>query len=143
PSITRDPLSGALIAGASDELSLDPCPGTTHPLTSPCPFTPGRPISAYYRSTDGGKNWSGGYLPGFDTIGRLSGGDPSLDVGPRRCSTGAFSYVCGAVIYYASLADPFGDKIGGEQVTVSRSYDDGASWATPVAATPSHTISVF
>src|SRR5204863_8156533 len=32
PSITRDPLTGALIAGANDELSLDLCRGTTTPL---------------------------------------------------------------------------------------------------------------
>src|SRR5438045_369142 len=143
PSITRDPLTGALVAGANDELSLDLCRGTTAPLASPCPFTPGRPISAFYRSTNGGQSWTGGYLPGFDTIGRLSGGDPSLDYGPRRCSTGAFSYVCGAVVYYASLADPFGDKVGGEQVTVSRSYDDGASWANPVEATSTDNKSAF
>ncbi|HEY6030470.1 MAG TPA: sialidase family protein [Gaiellaceae bacterium] len=143
PSITRDPQTGVLVAGANDEISLDLCRGTTTPLASPCPFTPGRPISAYYRSTDGGKSWSGGYLPGFDTIGRLSGGDPSLDYGPRRCANGVFSYVCGTTIYYASLADPFGDKVGGEQVTVSRSHDDGATWANPVEATSTDNKSAF
>src|SRR5438552_3575250 len=133
PSITRDPLTGALIAGANDEISLDLCKGTTAPLTSPCPFTPGRPISAFYRSTDNGASWTGGYLPGFDTIGRNSGGDPSLDVGPRRCRNGDFAYRCGTVVYYSSLADPF-PEFGGEQLTVSRSYDDGASWSNPVEA---------
>jgi hypothetical protein len=54
PSIARDPRTGALIVGANDEISLDLCKGTTAPLASPCPFTPGRPISAYYRSTDNG-----------------------------------------------------------------------------------------
>src|SRR5207253_6555364 len=66
PAITRDPVTGALVAGANDEISLDPCRGTTAPLASPCPFTPGRPISAFYRSTNGGQSWTGGYLPGFD-----------------------------------------------------------------------------
>ena len=143
PSITRDPLNGALVVGANDEFSLDLCRGTTVPLASPCPFTPGRPISAYYRSLDGGQTWSGGYLPGFDTIGRLSGGDPSLDVGPRRCTDGHFRWSCGSVIYYASLADPFGDKIGAEQVTVSRSYDDAATWANPVEAASTDNKSAF
>ena len=143
PSITRDPLNGALIVGANDEFSLDLCRGTTVPLASPCPFTPGRPISAYYRSVDGGKTWTGGYLPGFDTINRLSGGDPSLDVGPRRCADRAFRWSCGSVVYYASLADPFGDKVGGEQITVSRSYDDAATWENPVEATSTDNKSAF
>jgi hypothetical protein len=139
PSITRDPVTGALIAGANDEISLDPCTNSI----PPCPFTPGRPISAFYRSTNGGASWTGGYLPGFDTIGRLSGGDPSLDYGPRLCRNGRFSFSCGAVIYYSSLADPFGDKVGGEQVTVSRSYDDGATWSNPVEATTTDNKSDF
>src|SRR5438105_6488029 len=132
PSITRDPLTGALIAGANDEVENNLCTGTATPLASPCPFTPGQPTSAYYRSTDG-VHWSGGYLPGFDTIGRVSGGDPSLAVGPARCGGGAFSWTCGSVVYYSSLADPY-PEFGGEQVTVSRSYDDGATWSNPVAA---------
>ena len=141
PSVARDPLTGALIVGANDELSLDLCRGTTVPLSTPCPFTPGRPISAYYTSADG-TSWNGGYLPGFDTIGRLSGGDPSLDVGPRHCVAGGFSWSCGSTVYYASLADSF-PEFGGEQVTVSRSYDDGASWAAPVAATSTDNKSDF
>jgi len=143
PSIVRDPQTGVLVAGANDELSLNLCRGATAPLTSPCPFEPlGSPISAFYRSTDNGQTWTGGYLPGFDTIGRNSGGDPSLDVGPRRCRNGRVAYSCGTVVYYASLADPF-PEFGGEQVTVSRSYDDGARWANPVAATSTDNKSDF
>ena len=140
PSIARDPVTGALVAGANDELSQSLCTGTTVPLASPCPFTPGAPISAFYTSPDG-KAWSGSYLPGFATIGRLSGGDPSLDFGPRRCA-GGFSWSCGSVAYYGSLADPF-PVFGGEQVTVSRSYDDGATWSAPVAATSTDNKSDF
>jgi hypothetical protein len=142
-SITRDPVSGALIAGANDELSQPPCPGTTAPLASPCPFAPGAPTSAFYRSTDDGKTWSGGYLPGFASIGRTSGGDPSLDWGPARCNNGSFSTSCGVNIYYSGLADPFGDKVGGEQVTVSRSTDDGSTWSDPVQATSTDNKSAF
>lgn len=134
PAITRDPLTGVLVAGANDEIGQPPCTGTSTPLATPCPFQPGVPTSGFYRSTDGGTSWTGGYLPGFDTIGRTSGGDPSLDFGPRRCANGTFNYACGAVIYYASLADPFPVR-GGELATVSRSYDDGLSWASPVVAT--------
>lgn len=134
PAITRDPLTGTLIAGANDELEEPPCRGTTVPLASPCPFMAGVPISFFYRSTDNGQTWSGGPLPGFDAIGRTSGGDPSLDFGPRRCADGSFSYACGSVIYYASLGDPFPEH-GGEVATVSRSFDAGATWSDPVLAT--------
>ncbi len=135
PAITRDPLTGVLVAGANDEIGQPPCPGTTAPGASPCPFKPGVPTSAFYRSTDNGTTWSGGYLPGFGNIGRTSGGDPTLDFGPRLCTNGTFSYACGAVIYYGSLADPF-PEFGGELGTVSRTYDDGTTWADPVVAAP-------
>ncbi len=142
PAITRDPLTGVLIAGANDEIQQPPCPGTTAPLASPCPFAPGVPTSGYYRSTDNGKTWTGGMLPGFASIGRVSGGDPSLDYGPRLCANDTFSLSCGAVIYYASLADPY-PEFGGEQVTVSRSYDDGQTWENPVQATSTDNKSDF
>jgi len=134
PAITRDPLTGTLVAGANDELEEPLCPGTAVPLASPCPFKLGVPISFFYRSTDNGQSWNGGPLPGFDAIGRTSGGDPSLDFGPRRCADGSFSYACGSVIYYASLGDPFPER-GGEVATVSRSFDAGATWSDPVLAT--------
>src|SRR5215510_7917873 len=83
PSITRDPLTGVLVAGANDEVSQPACPGTSTPLASPCPFQPGAPTSAFYYSADNGKTWAGGYLPGFDALSppRTSGGDPSLASG--------------------------------------------------------------
>jgi hypothetical protein len=142
PAITRDPASGVLIAGANEEIQQPLCHGTTAPLASPCPFAPGVPTSGYYRSTDNGQTWTGAMLPGFETIGRLSGGDPSLDYGPRLCSNGSFSFTCGVTIYYASLADPF-PEFGGEQATVSRSYDDGLTWANPVQATSTDNKSNF
>jgi hypothetical protein len=144
PSITRDPLTGVLVAGANDGLSQPACPGATTPLASPCPFAPGAPTSAYYYSTDNGRTWTGGYLPGFSTLSppRTSGGDPSLSYGPRRCAGSSFSFSCGAVIYYASLADPV-NEFAGEQVTVSRSYDDGRTWADPVYATATDNKSNF
>lgn len=142
PAITRDPTTGVLVAGANDQIGQPLCKGTTVALTSPCPFAPGVPTSAYYRSMDNGQTWTGGYLPGFSTIGRVSGGDPSLDYGPRRCANGTFSFSCGSVIYYASLADPFPER-GGEAATVSRSYDDGAAWTNPVEATSTNKSSDF
>lgn len=134
PAITRDPLTGVLVAGANEEIGQPLCPGTAVPLASPCPFKPGVPTSGFYRSTDNGQTWSGGYLPGFANIGHTSGGDPTLDYGPRRCSSGRFSFGCGVAIYYGSLVDPFPER-GAELGSVSRSIDDGAGWADPVIAT--------
>lgn len=135
PAITRDPLTGVLVVGANDEIGDALCRGVTTPDTSPCPFTAGMPTSGYYRSTDSGQTWSGGLLPGFDTLGRVSDGDPSLDYGPRLCANGTFSYACGAAIYYASLAEFTAQGHDGGVVTVSRSYNDGLTWADPVEAT--------
>jgi hypothetical protein len=134
PSITRNPITGVLVAGANEEIGQPLCPGTTAPLSSPCPFKPGVSTSGYYRSTNDGATWTGAYLPGFETIGKTAGGDPSLDFGPRRCASGSFSYGCGVVIYYASLADPF-PEFGGELGTVSRTYNDAQTWSNPVVAT--------
>ena len=142
PTVTRDPLTGVLVAGANDELSQPLCRTPTAALTSPCPFAPSQPTSAYYRSTDNGNTWTGGYLAGFAAIGRTSGGDPTLDYGPRRCDDGVFRFSCGVVVYYGSLADPY-PEFGGEQVTVSRSYDDGVNWSGPVAATSTDNKSSF
>ena len=144
PSITRDPVTGVLIAGANDEIGQPSCTDTNTPLASPCPFAPGVPTSAYYYSTDNGKTWTGGYLPGFSALSppRTSGGDPSLSYGPRRCANGAFSFSCGVVTYYGSLADPV-SEFAGEQITVSRSYDDGHTWANPVYATNTDNKSNF
>ncbi len=139
-SITRDPFTGTLIAGANDEIGLNLCRGATAPLSSPCPFTPGVAVSGYYRSTNGGRNWSGGLLPGGS--GFVPGGDPSLDYGPRRCAGGNFSFTCGTVVYFASLGDPFPEFLG-EQVLINRSYDDGATWSPPSLATSTDNKSNF
>src|SRR5260221_13250755 len=60
PAVTRDPLTGVLVAGANDESGQPPCTGTTTPFASPCHFKPGVNTSAFYRSTDNGMTWSGG-----------------------------------------------------------------------------------
>jgi hypothetical protein len=44
---------------------------------------------------------------------------------------GGFSFACGAAIYYGSLADLF-PEFACEQVAISRSNDDGLTWANPV-----------
>src|SRR5215471_17982743 len=51
PSITRDPVTGVLVAGANDEISQPACSGTGVPLASPCPFEPGASSSDYSATT--------------------------------------------------------------------------------------------
>src|SRR5215831_3967578 len=63
PTITRDPLTGVLVAGANDEIQEPLCPGTATPLASPCPFDPSVSVNGFYRSTDNGQTWTGGILP--------------------------------------------------------------------------------
>jgi hypothetical protein len=129
-SVTRDPVTGYLVAGANDEIGEGPCPGTTVAGASPCPFQKGVGVSGYYRSADG-QSWTGGILPG--TPGRYSGGDPSLDNGPAPCQDGHFRYACGTVIYYANLEDPLDPDLHYSEATgVARSLDDGLTWQTPV-----------
>ena len=135
PAITRDPLTGVLVAGANDELDNPLCHDPTAPLTSPCPFATGEQISAFYVSGDNGASWTGGYLPGYDNAGirRASGGDPSLDSGPSVCPDHrTFAYRCGVTIYYATLADPINpDQHFSEAMAVSRTHDDGSTWLAP------------
>ncbi len=135
PAITRDPLTGVLVAGANDELDNPLCHDTTAALASPCPFATGEQISAFYVSSDSGARWRGGYLPGYDNAGirRASGGDPSLDAGPSRCpDQRTFAYSCGVTIYYANLADPINpDQHFSEAMAVSRTHDDGTTWLAP------------
>jgi hypothetical protein len=140
PAITRDPFSGVLIAGANDEIQEPLCQGTTTPLASPCPFDPSVSVNGVYRSTTNGQTWTGGILPG--PPGRTGGGDPSLDYGPARCSSGTFSWACGTVIYYGSLGDPF-PEFAGEQVLVYHSANDGSTWSQGFEATSTNNKSDF
>jgi hypothetical protein len=102
-------------------------------------------ISGVYRSTDGGHTWSQpafagqcGHiihtLPGYCQLGLESFGDPTLAVGPRL-SGGSFSFGNGSTVYYGNLAFPNNAAV--PLLAVSRSFDDGASWAAPVVASSS------
>jgi hypothetical protein len=151
PSIALDPVTGALIAGSNDEIDEPLCTGAgTAASPGSCPFAPNVGNSGVYFSTSGGATWTqpsftesaSGVgsclgrtihtLPGYCEQNLESFGDPELAVGPARGGNGTFSFANGSVVYYANLAFPNGGV--NPIVAVSRSMDDGASWAAPVIA---------
>ncbi|HEY8738833.1 MAG TPA: sialidase family protein [Candidatus Dormibacteraeota bacterium] len=77
----------------------------------------------FYLSTNGGKSWSAGFLPGLVRANPIapgpyeSAGDPAVVAGPV---TGTF--------WYANLA--FDRTDAANSVAVSRTTDGGQSWAT-------------
>lgn len=145
PTIARNPLTGAFIAGANDEQAQPACgPGPVRGPSAPandCSFYPNVGTTPVYTSSDGLSWTNRGMLPGF-TDGNpnatlVSDGDPVVVFGPTYLGGGQFSRTANTA-YYASLASYASGKQNGNQipelVTVSRSQDDGAHWAAPVIA---------
>jgi BNR repeat-like domain len=149
PSIAVNPLNAQyLVAGANDEQLEPPCgPGPVRgagAAANDCSFFPGVGTDGVYTSSDGGTTWTNrGLLPGFsDTGGSLvSDGDPALAYGPKPDGAGGFTYANGARVYYAGLASVASGFEQGNQapedLTVSRSDDNGVTWTNPVLAVAS------
>jgi hypothetical protein len=147
PGVALDPRSGALIAGAGDEID-EPLCHTTSTGTGSCPFVPNVGISGVYFSKDGGKSWTQPAftesatgtgschgrvihtLPGYCEQNLESFADSNLAVGPAL-KNGKFSFDNGSVTYYGNLAFA-ASGLGVPAMAVSRSADDGASWKAPV-----------
>jgi hypothetical protein len=161
PRVAIDPSNpSVLAAGSNDEIDLAPCDG------SDCPFTQGVGVSGVYLSFNGGASWGQptytgfsartgtpgtgpiGTLPNYDTHGLASDGDPVLAFGPRRGSSGRFSWSNGSRLYYGNLTANFSTVRkeaafkGFEAVAVS--YTDSVSaaaagsnsaWSAPVIVT--------
>jgi hypothetical protein len=109
-----------------------------------CSFYPNVGTDGVYTSSDGGTTWTNrGLLPGFSDTGGLlvSDGDPVIVYGPKPSRHG-FTYNGGARAYYAGLASYAAGVANGNQapelLTVSRSDNDGATWADPVVAASSN-----
>jgi hypothetical protein len=151
PSIVRDPVTGALVAGSNDNIDEPLCSGAgTSSSPGSCPFAPNVGISGVYFSADGGASWTQPSfvesalgvgscqgrtihtLPGYCEENLESFGDPELTVGPAMGSNGRFSFSNGGVVYYGNLAFPKGAAV--PVVAVSRSTDDGGHWQAPVIA---------
>ncbi len=140
PTIARDPVTGRFVASALDGVVV------AHFYNAGA--------SAVYTSADGAHwshpsfaagssrdcRWSSDVLPGYCDLGYYSSGDVTAVFGPKPDSAGHFSYANGARAYISndlrSVFQPFGPGIA-----VSRSDDDGFSWATPtLLATPNATF---
>jgi hypothetical protein len=152
PGVALDPRTGALIAGAGDEID-EPLCHTTSTGTGSCPFAPNVGISGVYFSTNGGSSWTQPAftespagtgscqgrvihtLPGYCEQNLESFADSNLSVGPAL-KNGKFSFDNGSVVYYANLAMA-ASGAGLPSISVSRSTDDGASWKAPVTASTS------
>ncbi len=151
PSIALDPSNGVLVAGSNDEIDEPLCGGAgTTASPGSCPFAPNVGVSGVYFSTTGGASWiqptftesAAGVgsclgrtiqtLPGYCEENLESFGDPELTVGPAMGKDGRFSFANGSVVYYGNLAFPNGASV--PVVAVSRSMNDGATWAAPVVA---------
>ena len=157
-----------LAAGTNEEVDMEAC-NAGDPTS--CPFTQGVGVSGVYFSFDSGSTWTQptytgytarnclgpaacqptvgpiGTLPGYYERGLVSDGDPALAFGPRRSSTGAFSWASGSRLYYANLTSNFAttkrDETfkGFEGIAVSRTDNVVAAaagvnsaWMPPVIA---------
>ncbi|TMG41917.1 MAG: hypothetical protein E6H94_00350, partial [Chloroflexi bacterium] len=164
PTVALAPDGAHAIAGSNDEQKQPPCgPGPVRGATAPandCSFFPGVGTSGVYTSSDGGATWTNrGMLPGYNDTGAavapsagplptsaaagslVSDGDPVVVFGPKLVS-GTFTFASGARAYYANLsafssAGRPGNQFA-EQIGVSISDDNGASWFDPVVAAQSH-----
>ena len=168
PSIARDPVTGAFIAGSMDYTDEALCVdngtgtigGTTYDSGACGTSFPYTGIDSVYRSQDGqmwsqinstdGATSSTGpctaathTLPGYCAAGLASGYDVQIAFGPKpKLSGPGFTWGHGGRAYYANLPLQLNSGYPGPAVAVSRSDDDGASWMAPVVlpSTTPHTI---
>ena len=144
-----------LAAGANDNIDMEAC-AAGDPTT--CPFTDGVGGSGIYFSFDSGASWNQptyqglsargclgpdpcvpetgdiGTLPGYDTAGLVSDGDPALAFGPVPDGDGSFSWDNGSRLYYANLTSKLpGSQAfkGFEAIAVSRIDGPSDSGLTP------------
>jgi hypothetical protein len=147
PTIAVNPTSNDLIAGSNDEQEQPACGADVRQSDpSDCSFFPGVGMDGVYTSPDGGATWQNRGLlddqPGWQASPYVSDGDPVIVYGPhydvatRSFSTTTFD------AYYQSLASYRPGSQPGNQapefIVVSRSSDDGASWAGPSVIANAH-----
>jgi hypothetical protein len=150
PTIAVDPGSPTtLIAGSNDEQEQPPCgPGPVRGdvPASDCSFFPGVGTDGVYTSSNGGVTWTNrGMLDdqaGWKSSPFVSDGDPVIVYGPRYdAATKSFS-VSSYDAYYESLASYKPGRQSGNQapevIVVSRSSDEGSTWAGPSVAGNAH-----
>ena len=147
PTIAVNPASTNLIAGSNDEQQQPACGAAIRESDpSDCSFFPGVGTDGVYTSADNGASWvNRGLLddqPGWQASRYVSDGDPVIVYGPRYDpATRTFSTTTFDA-YYQSLASYKPGAQPGNQapefIVVSRSSDDGVSWAGPSVITSAH-----
>jgi len=147
PTIAVNPTSNHLIAGSNDEQEQPACGAPIRESDpSDCSFFPGVGTDGVYTSADGGTSWTNRGLlddqPGWQASSYVSDGDPVIVYGPRYdTATKSFS-TTSFDAYYQSLASYKPGAQPGNQapefIVVSRSSDDGASWAGPTTIANAH-----
>jgi hypothetical protein len=126
PSLAQNPANGLnLVAGSNDEIGLPPCTDAT---PSQCPFTPGRSVSGFYASFDGGQSWPCQGLINLSSFGEYAFGDPAQAFDSR------------GNVYYATLAFPFppttAEVATGQQADffIAKSTDHGCTYPSAAKA---------
>jgi len=159
PTIARDPVSGAYIAGSMDYRDEQQCIQTGTGTLGTTQYTSGycQPswwhtgIAGVYLSQDaahwtqlaahdGATSDSGASctaashtLPGYCAAGLVPGYDGEVAFGPKPAASGTgFGWGQGARAYYANLPLQLHSGIPNPAVAVSRSDDDGSHWMAPV-----------
>jgi len=117
------------VTGANDEIQEPLCTPPTGGSSS-CPFDPFTNTTGVYITTTGGASWTQQILD-WSSAGLVSDGDPAIAWGPKPSGDG-FSFASGARLYAASLAGSASFGPDKEQIALSYSDDNGASWTGPI-----------
>lgn len=151
PSIAVNPASTNLIAGSNDEQQQPACGAPVRGTDDPtdCSFFPGVGTDGVYTSANAGASWQNRGLlddqAGWKASPFVSDGDPVIVYGPRyNPATRTFSKTGLYDAYYQSLASYKPGRQPGNQapefIVVSRSSNNGSTWAGPSIINNAHGI---
>jgi hypothetical protein len=132
-----------LVAGANDNIDLQPCPRTLVTTEARCAIDNGVGVSGVYFSFDRGRTWTQptytgatnrgcgnetpcdphlgpiGRVPWYYESGLVDAGDPAVAVGPRPID-GRFSWANGSRVYYGNITVNYPSGTAFAAIGVSR-----------------------